>query len=292
MPGTLTRTWLLAGGGMILGVVLLALLAPRPESLHVAGWKRLGSEDLQASKRSAGGSDAGKGPGQPQGDNRKDDPADKNGQGGQGQPKGDQKGDTKSQEKSAGQGSSNVQDQQSEKKNNAEPSSLGSQPPPTPPPPRPVLPTLTMPPVLRWLVFAVVLVIVVLAVAWYVMQLWEQQERSRMPTANEEPAESTPRERRWPPFSSYRNPFLSGERRPLPELVRYTFAAMESWAAERGHPRQPEETPGEFARRLQQATELGSAVALAGLLGRVEYGSGRLPANGHEAVRAFWDESG
>jgi hypothetical protein len=58
------------------------------------------------------------------------------------------------------------------------------------------------------------------------------------------------------PFAFYANPFLTGrEQRMKPgELVRYTFDAFQAWAAEHGLGRQPEETPLEFARRVGEET--------------------------------------
>jgi hypothetical protein len=37
---------------------------------------------------------------------------------------------------------------------------------------------------------------------------------------------------------------------PWPELVRYTFAAVEAWGRERDCPRHADQTPHEFARSL------------------------------------------
>ena len=53
-------------------------------------------------------------------------------------------------------------------------------------------------------------------------------------------------------FSDFENPFQSGmERRvSIPELVRYTFDAMEAWAIDRECGRKDGETPAEFANNL------------------------------------------
>ncbi len=54
------------------------------------------------------------------------------------------------------------------------------------------------------------------------------------------------------PFRMFADPFLTGkaERMTAEALIRYTFEALQSWAAERGLPREPGETPLEFAQRL------------------------------------------
>src|SRR5207253_1651950 len=57
-----------------------------------------------------------------------------------------------------------------------------------------------------------------------------------------------PPARRVRPFAMFANPFLNDAGRDMSpeELVRYTFAAIESWAAERDVGRHRDETPLEF----------------------------------------------
>ena len=46
------------------------------------------------------------------------------------------------------------------------------------------------------------------------------------------------------PFASYVNPFPldgRGDRMPIKEVMRYTFAALQAWGRERNVERQPEE---------------------------------------------------
>src|SRR5262249_4410120 len=54
------------------------------------------------------------------------------------------------------------------------------------------------------------------------------------------------------PFAWYRNPWTDGTagQRTLRELIRFTFAALQAWAAERGVLREIGETPLEFAARV------------------------------------------
>ena len=65
---------------------------------------------------------------------------------------------------------------------------------------------------------------------------------------DEATATVTPRRR----FADFSDPFAAGQAAGWPpeELVRYSFAALEAWAAEHGHPRQAEQTPHEFARSI------------------------------------------
>lgn len=64
----------------------------------------------------------------------------------------------------------------------------------------------------------------------------------------QQPASET--KRGLAPFSSYANPFQSGEQLSGVYIVERTFAALESWAAEAGVSRLPDETSREFVARL------------------------------------------
>lgn len=94
-------------------------------------------------------------------------------------------------------------------------------------------------------------------------------------------------------FSAFRNPFLdpSWKGKPLEEWVRYSFAALEAWAAEQGSQRKEEQTPGEFATMLEKEHhELASTVRpTAELYGQVAYGSGRAPRETLEILRKLWE---
>ncbi len=92
-------------------------------------------------------------------------------------------------------------------------------------------------------------------------------------------------------FSSYADPFANGmaARVALPELVRYSFEALEAWGRDHAAPRATGQTPHEFA---QQLGELDNSVArevkqLADLYCQIAYARS-LPAGGIEVVRGFW----
>jgi MFS family permease len=96
-----------------------------------------------------------------------------------------------------------------------------------------------------------------------------------------------------PPFDSFSNPFQDGTAtgRPAEELVGYTFAAMESWAADRDAGRQSGETAREFVDRLlEEYPRLESAGAVAGLVARVAYSQVPLPANSKDVLATAWEE--
>jgi len=94
------------------------------------------------------------------------------------------------------------------------------------------------------------------------------------------------------PFSDFRDPFQSGlsARMSPHELVKYSFDAFEAWSREHGRPRDPDETPLEFARDV--AREVPSlahdAPTLAELYNRSLYGRGSLPRTTLDRVARFW----
>ncbi|MCE9526828.1 MAG: DUF4129 domain-containing protein, partial [Planctomycetales bacterium] len=92
-------------------------------------------------------------------------------------------------------------------------------------------------------------------------------------------------------FTSYADPFASGmaARVPLPELVRYSFEALEAWGRDHGSPRATGQTPHEFA---QQLGDLNNSVSrevkqLADLYCQIAFARS-LPAGGVELVLGFW----
>ncbi len=166
-------------------------------------------------------------------------------------------------------------------------------------------------PVLKWVVFA----IIGLAVLFFVLRsglqflanftdwarrlleamrnLWANLfggGRKTTETAEQdEPEEHKLRER---PFASFRNPFAGGRiGMAVPELIRYTFAAVQAWARERDLGRQPGETPLEFADRV--GAEVPGLEAdlhrLAILYARTVYARGGPPADSIDVLRKFWE---
>jgi hypothetical protein len=97
---------------------------------------------------------------------------------------------------------------------------------------------------------------------------------------------------RLPSFADYRDPFLTDEhRRQSPEeLVRYTFAAFEAWARDRGRPRTPDCTPQEL---INLAVDPKTAMyeetrRLVRMYGELAYGSRRIPREATNALRTVW----
>jgi hypothetical protein len=93
-------------------------------------------------------------------------------------------------------------------------------------------------------------------------------------------------------FADFADPFVAGTAgsyRPE-ELVRYTFEAVEAWARDRGHPRELEQTPHEFARSLAEhaPTLVGEAAQLADLYCHAAYAPSTLPAAAVAGLSRLW----
>jgi len=97
-----------------------------------------------------------------------------------------------------------------------------------------------------------------------------------------------------PPFSAFTDPFATGAaaRYSPDELVRYSFEALEAWAREQGWPREPEQTPHEFARLVgSRAGSLSRDTRrLADLYCWVAYAPGTLPSGRADSLRRLWHE--
>lgn len=94
------------------------------------------------------------------------------------------------------------------------------------------------------------------------------------------------------PFDSYRDPFASGDAQGMswPQLVRYTFEALEAWGRERSCPRATGQTPHEFALALA-SSQPGVATGvqtLAAWYGQLAYAPKAAPPGNLEPLRQLW----
>ncbi|MER3417151.1 MAG: hypothetical protein C4297_13210 [Gemmataceae bacterium] len=139
---------------------------------------------------------------------------------------------------------------------------------------------------LRWL-----LLIVLLAVLAY--YAWRYFARSSPKNTADGTGEPSVKPVEQVPFSSYRNPFVSGqaERMTAEELTRYTFRALEAWARDSGWPRQAHETALEFIGRIGS-----TVIPLADLSGELShlvaiacYSPMRISAKALPLLRKIWE---
>jgi hypothetical protein len=168
-------------------------------------------------------------------------------------------------------------------------------------------------PVLKWIVFAILAVAVVIFLLRgglrYLANFFDWARRlleslrafwdglfGRREAAAATAGEGAVEERRPEPrpFRYYRNPFHSGQAEGMSpaELIRYSFEAMEAWGFEHDLPRMTDETPIEFADRMGRDVPAleGEAKKLAALYARVLYAKGGLPSNWREVVELFWEK--
>ncbi len=94
------------------------------------------------------------------------------------------------------------------------------------------------------------------------------------------------------PFAAFADPFASGEaaRMSWPELVRYTFSAVEAWGREQGCPRHADQTPHEFAQSLAAVEpQIAAPVrSLAGWYGQLAYAPRAASQGAAEPLRQLW----
>jgi hypothetical protein len=93
-------------------------------------------------------------------------------------------------------------------------------------------------------------------------------------------------------FASYVDPFLSGDAHGMswPQLVRYTFEALEAWGRERACPRNTGQTPHEFALALAgtQPHVASGAQFLAAWYGQLAYAPKAAAPASIEPLRQLW----
>ncbi|MFM9115883.1 MAG: DUF4129 domain-containing protein [Planctomycetota bacterium] len=72
--------------------------------------------------------------------------------------------------------------------------------------------------------------------------------------------------------------------------MRYSFAALEAWARERGQPRGDEQTPLEFAQQLTEREPrlAREALSVADLYCQLAYAGGKLPATAVTELQRLW----
>jgi hypothetical protein len=327
MPEAMTGAWLGLGAALVLGFVIVAALLPRPYSeTPIWALNRIGSPDRNASRNAVKSDGAGKGEGNPgdqtqAGDGKntgpKGDPGGsgndgkakqgagkkKDGDGSDGSKKsesgrdGEQKGEEQRDKQSQSNTDRNANSKDgSDSERRFPDTKLGN-----------VLEKVTT--FLKWVIFIVIGLVVLAFIfrgvlrhlgqfmpwarnlldslhAWWA-RFWGHKEEV---VTDVEIVPTKPRPR---PFASFSNPFSdgTGEARPVEDLIEYSFMALESWAHDRNHPRQPHETPLEFASRLSNTFPglHSQAQKLSLLVVRLAYANGAMPEDARETLEFFWD---
>ncbi len=288
MPASIALSWLSRGALTAVVVLFISLLLPRPDAAYSlsALAERVGAQPA-ASQVAASAGKPGTGPGQP----GEESGAQEDGRGA-GQRPGPEKNPsaqgtdskTTSENRTASQTASTAGQSDSARPTPASapkvPSGLGQ--------------------VLKWLVYAVLALVVLMllvrhgAALWAgLMELWRDlwSFGRRKPSVVE--ASSAPQAKRSaPPFSTFRNPFYDPKLSRLSpgELVTYSFDALQAWAAGFGLPREQEETPLEFAHRLGESLpDFAEPIhAMVLTYSRVAYADHSPDSDSLTAVRQLW----
>lgn len=187
--------------------------------------------------------------------------------------------------------------------------SANSPPPPPPPQQSSTPPTPASWDWLKWVMYAIMLAGVIFALWKWGRQLWEALKQiwrdivawwqNLLPKKDEDQqtSEIPDPESNLPPkpFAWFSNPLNSpGNFRSMDEMVRYSFAALHSWAYEQKLARQPNETATEFAQRLGESFKHAhqDIRKLADLYSVVTYAKVNTPSSSETILRNFWQRVG
>ncbi len=150
--------------------------------------------------------------------------------------------------------------------------------------------------VIRFLIYAV-LIGILAAFAWFqryeIAKWWQAflawlRGEAESEISATETATSTETSRPQMPFSAFRNPL--DDRGDPREAVIVTYQAAEAWWRERGQPRQPDETPFEFSRRLKTSNKADhdALLRLTEAYNRIVYGNDVVQQPDLAAAAAVW----
>lgn len=306
MPVTVTTAWVSLGVVLVACLTAIGALLPRPQAQPAPpDWARATSAKRDASRFAQTRGEPGKGQGKSGAEKPDADGKSTRGKGSHAKGGGD-----KGEAKGGGDGpKKNTRSDGAEKSKDAggdsNPAANDAAPPAAP-----ALAALSR--VLKWLVFGILALVTLFILArrglrylanfcdWArrlldtLSRMWEDlfgRRRSEAPVTETEIKALPP-----PPFRSFANPFDTGgaDRMKPTDLVRYSFAALESWAGERASGRAGQETPIEFTDRL--ASEVGSldreTQQLGDLYARVLYAEGSLPPSWRGTLEVFWRQLG
>jgi len=280
MPPAMAATWVGVGTALGLGILVSCLLLPRPqgELTLTAMIDRVSDKIEQASEHAVLKMDGTKDsqqpgtapapqPGQAQpGQAQPGQAQPGQAQPGQAQPGQAQPGQAQPGQAQPGQAQPGQAQPGQAQPGQAQPAAINPTPPQQAPPPdaqpKPSSTPETLAKVFRWGVYGVLALVAVWGVIkfWkpirdFLANLWREflnlfQWSSR--TTPDDQESPIPEAEVVRTFAEFSNPFATGRARKVAqsELVRYTFEALQAWAAEQQCPRSPDQTPLEFGQRL------------------------------------------
>lgn len=126
--------------------------------------------------------------------------------------------------------------------------------------------------------------------AWFRSWIPQRKEDNDLMEIPNPESELPPR-----PFAWFSNPLNNpGNFRSMEDMIRYSFAALHSWAHEQHMGRQRDETPTEFAQRLGHSVKHAhqDIRKLADLYAVVTYARAHAPSSSETVLRNFWQRVG
>jgi hypothetical protein len=154
---------------------------------------------------------------------------------------------------------------------------------------------------LQWLVLLALAIAAIVLGIVYRRQLgeslalflaWLNGVRGRKKTSSIRvvPEGATLIENPYPPFDSFEDPFMSGNRWTREQIVRHMYRATLSWGYEHRVVRREDETPEEFVRRLaRRFPEQQDSISLLGILyNRIAYARGTVAPDEIKPMAELW----
>lgn len=123
-------------------------------------------------------------------------------------------------------------------------------------------------------------------VAWWQGLIPAKAEVPAAENVNEDDPRLPPK-----PFAWFSNPLHNPSNfRSMEEMIRYSFAALHSWAYEQKLGRNPDETPAEFAQRIGATVKHAhqDIRKLADLYSVITYAQVNAPGSSETILRNFW----
>jgi hypothetical protein len=161
--------------------------------------------------------------------------------------------------------------------------------------------------VLKWLFYLAIAIVLVyfgwkyrdrIARSWReflaeLKQFWEKLFGARKKNGQQPETHALLRQiDRAKPFQQFADPFAGGQFHKMSneELVRYCFAAFEAWGNDQQLPRDPDQTPHEFAKSIGKRSRKMAAAGkeLADLYCQAIYSEHELPADTAKRLARFW----
>jgi hypothetical protein len=302
MPVAMAGVWLATGAVLIVGLLLVAALLPRPNAEYDLTQLPLGakSEDQESSKLAAGKEGTG-------------DKEAESAPGEKSRPDAHQAQDEQNNGKAADGKDPNLKPRNDS--DGGSPAPRGDKPvqpnpggqsgarprtPELPPLPYHLAFSWTVQ-LLKWVLYAIIggIVLWFLIFHWHTFLDWLQSLLNgwrnlwqRLFGGSPEEQQAAVAAGRRKSFADFSDPFAAGiaGRFTPADLVKYSFEAFEAWAGDNGWPREPDETVPDFAKRI--GAEVDSLASpgrkLAELYSWAAYSPRTLSAAAEEPVREFW----